>query len=141
MERIKFKIWNEETGVMLKWLDAKTPEEELIEEFERNVDMMGLGFDRYSHRKYLLYSGVTDKQGKEYCDGDIVRVNKFGFDSAAPLPENLVVRFYGGMFQLFRGKECLMGLNLNYIDDGEIIGTEYENPELMTVSFREREGE
>lgn len=79
----------------------------------------------------MLKSGVKDSKGKDYHDGDIVRVNKLTFKSSGPLPENLVVRLYDGMFQLFRDKEPLMGLHLGYIADGEVIGNIYENPELL----------
>ncbi|MEK3776653.1 YopX family protein [Paenibacillus sp. FSL K6-4396] len=79
----------------------------------------------------MLYSGIKDSKGKDYYDGDIVKVSKLNFESSGPLPENLVVRLYGGMFQLFRGKEPLMGLHLGYIEDGEVIGNIYENPELL----------
>lgn len=79
----------------------------------------------------MLKSGVKDSNGKDYYDGDIVKVNKLNFESSGPLPENLVVRLYGGMFQLFRGKEPLMGLHLGYIADGEVIGNIYENPEFL----------
>lgn len=131
MMEVKFKIWNEETQTMLKWENNGEPQEELIEEFERNVEIMGLAFYNEPKRKYLLYSGVKDKRGTEYCEGDIVRVNKLRFETSGMLPENLVVRFYGGMFQLYRGKANLMALHLKYIEDGEIIGNEYENPELI----------
>ncbi|OPG91316.1 hypothetical protein B2I21_35035 [Chryseobacterium mucoviscidosis] len=79
----------------------------------------------------MLKSGVKDSKGKDYYDGDIVKVNKLTFKSSGRLPENLVVRLYDGMFQLFRGKEPLMGLHLGYIADGEVIGNIYENPELL----------
>lgn len=79
----------------------------------------------------MLKSGVKDSKGNDYYDGDIVKVNKLTFKSSAPLPENLVVRLYDGMFQLFRDKEPLMGLHLGYIADGEVIGNIYENSELL----------
>ncbi|WP_145413779.1 YopX family protein [Paenibacillus xylanexedens] len=79
----------------------------------------------------MLKSGVKDSKGKDYYDGDIVKVNKLNFESSGPLPENLVVRLYEGMFQLFRGREPLMGLHLGYIADGEVIGNIYENPEFL----------
>ena len=79
----------------------------------------------------MLKSGVEDSKGNDYYDGDVVKVNKLTFGSSGPLPENLVVRLYGGMFQLFRNKEPLMGLHLGYIEDGEVIGNIYENPELL----------
>lgn len=83
------------------------------------------------HVELMLRSGVKDSKGNDYYDGDIVKVNKLNFESSGPLPENLVVRLYGGMFQLFRGRGPLMGLHLGYISDGEVIGNIYENPELL----------
>jgi hypothetical protein len=130
MNEIKFKIWDRKKRRMYTWIDDE-PQEELIEEFEESVDIMGLSFYKYTDKEYLLYSGLKDKHNKEYCVGDIVKVKKLTFESSATLPENLVVRYYGGMFQLFRGNECLMGLHLSYIEDGEIIGNIYENFDLL----------
>lgn len=129
MNDIKFKIWDSEKQKMYDW-EEDEPQEELIDEFESNVEMMGLAFYKYHKKEYLLYSGLKDKNNKEYCAGDIVKVNKLAFETSMPLPEKLVVKYYGGMFQLFRGNECLMGLHLLYIEDGEIIGNIYENPNM-----------
>jgi uncharacterized phage protein (TIGR01671 family) len=90
------------------------------------------GYDYQIDADILLFTEQKDRSGKEICEGDIVKVNKLTFESSAPLPENLIVKYYGGMFQLFRGNECLMGLHLLYIDDCEIIGNIYENPGLIT---------
>lgn len=81
----------------------------------------------------MQYTGIKDSKGNEVYEGDIIKVNKLTFESSAPLPENLTVTYYGGMFQFFRGKEPLMGLHLAYLDDGEIIGNIFENPELITA--------
>jgi hypothetical protein len=78
------------------------------------------------------YTGEVVRN-KEIYDGDIIKVNKLSFESSAPFPDNLNVQYYGGMFQLFRGKKALMGLHLLYLEDGEVIGTMYENPELINA--------
>lgn len=77
------------------------------------------------------FTGQIDAKGTPIYQGDILCIKQLTFESSAPLPENLNVEFYGGMFQLFRGNECLMGLNLSYIEDGEVIGDIYRNPELV----------
>ncbi|MBP1309183.1 putative phage protein (TIGR01671 family) [Paenibacillus sp. 1182] len=132
MNEFKFKIWDQKEHKMYEWVDGE-PQEELIEHFLESVEMLGLTFFKHPDQKYLLYSGQKDKHEKEYCDGDIVKVNKLTFGSSAPLPEFLIVRYYGGMFQLFRGNESLMGLHLLYIEDGEIVGNIYENPEMLEL--------
>lgn len=63
---------------------------------------------------------------KEIYHGDIIKVNKLTFESSSSLPENLNVQYYGGMYQLFREKEHLMGLHLLYLVDGEIVGNMFE---------------
>jgi hypothetical protein len=78
------------------------------------------------------FTGETVRE-KEIYDGDIIKVNKLTFESSASLPENLNVHYYGGMFQLFRGTEPLMGLHLLYLEDGEIIGTMFEKQKGITA--------
>jgi len=78
------------------------------------------------------FTGETVR-GKEIYDGDIIKVNKLTFESSVPLPENLNVQYYGGMFQLFRDKEPLAGLHLLYLEDGEIIGTMFESQKGITA--------
>lgn len=68
---------------------------------------------------------------KEIFHGDVIKVNQLTFESSAPLPENLNVEYYHGMYQLFRGREALMGLHLDYLKDGEVMGNMFENPELI----------
>ncbi|MGM1048379.1 MAG: YopX family protein [Bacillota bacterium] len=82
-----------------------------------------------------LPSGQNDRNGKVIYEGDILKVNKLTFKSSWPLPENLLVKFYGGMFQLYRGDENLMGLHLMYIEDGEVIGNIYDNPDLLEGGY------
>lgn len=77
------------------------------------------------------YTGLEDKNGKDIYEGDIIKVSELTFDSSGRLPENLNVVYYGGAFQLFRGKESLLGLHLLYIKEGEVIGNIHDNPELL----------
>jgi uncharacterized phage protein (TIGR01671 family) len=86
--------------------------------------------DQFHIRKF---SEEKDSNGKEIYEGDIIKVNKLTFESSVPLPQILNVNYYAGTFQFFRGNECLMGLHLSYLVDGEVIGNIYENPELVPV--------
>ena len=77
------------------------------------------------------FTGET-LNGKEIYDGDVIKVTKLSFDNSGPLPDILNVQYYGGMYQLYRGTKPLMGLHLLYLDEGEIIGRMFENPNLIT---------
>lgn len=77
------------------------------------------------------FTGET-LNGKEIYDGDVIKVTKLTFDTSGPLPDILNVQYYGGMYQLYRGTKPLMGLHLLYLDEGEIIGKMFENPNLIT---------
>jgi len=77
------------------------------------------------------YTDFKDKNGVEIYEKDIIRINELTFNSSGKLPENLNVVFCYGEFQLFRGKQSLMGLNLLYIKDGEVIGNTTDNPDLL----------
>ncbi|HDR5272581.1 hypothetical protein E8M24_31580 [Bacillus thuringiensis] len=114
MREIKFRAWDKEL--------------KQFSDMALNYKIADINY--YTDYEWMQYTGLKDKNGKEICEGDIVRVNKLTFENSGPLPENLVVKFYNGMFQLFRDDEYLYGLHLMYIEDGEVIGNIYENQNL-----------
>jgi len=146
MKKIKARLYAKKSKEMIDWEKLKIHFNELTV-LDDNEDS-----DMYS--PFMFYTGVNDQtkweqlteeekqkwieegnsptewKGREIYDGDIIKVHSFTTDTSVKLPENLVVRYYGGMFQLYRGKENLMGLHLLYIEHGEVIGNMYQNPEL-----------
>jgi uncharacterized phage protein (TIGR01671 family) len=71
----------------------------------------------------LQYTGLTDKNGKEIYEGDIIHL-KFG-----ELNANLVVKWdkYMGLKYHNGGWTSLVHVDTH----GEVIGNKFENPELL----------
>lgn len=121
--KIRYTFKHIETGEIEKRMYTLTQLE------ERNVKQLSHCFDKNYGYELIgrdEYTGVNDKNDDEIYENDVIKVNKLTFKSSGKLPENLIVKYYDGKFQLFRGDECLMGLHLGYVDDGEVIGSIYE---------------
>lgn len=73
----------------------------------------------------------SEWRGKEIYENDILDVIQLTFESDKT-PEQLIVKYYGGMFQLFRGDSPLMGLHLSYLKECNVIGNTHDNPELIS---------
>lgn len=93
------------------------------------------------------FTGLRDSErtkehpeGQKIYEGDIIQIEEFYVDTSEPLPDILNVRFYEGMFQLFRKSQSLMGLHLGRIKKGKVIGNTSDNPDLLKAVF-EREGD
>ena len=125
MEQPKFKGFSKYTKTWEYghgWLKSTDTEAILLTDKGRVVcDIASIG----------QFTGIT-LSGKDIYRGDIIQVKKFTFESSVPLPVHLNVEIYKGMYQLYRGNENLMGLHLLYLEEGEVVGTMFENAELVT---------
>lgn len=95
------------------------------------VDHRVLGeADRVNHYEVVpetvgQFTGLTDKNGKEIYEGDILYMWNTGMKKA-------IVKFTHGTFALFvEDDKYLQPLNLQYWLDSEIIGNIHDNPELF----------
>lgn len=71
----------------------------------------------YGDLKYIQYTGLHDKNGKEIYEGDIVRYRKYMDEEIICTEEIKDIRYCPPIIQ--------------YSGDCEVIGNIYENPELV----------
>lgn len=113
--QIKFRAWNNDRGKFYysdKYLSLFS--------FFRKIDRVNV----LSNTSLQQYTGLTDKNGKEIYEGDIVK-HKLQEDVKGN------ISFYEGSFivGIALTRNSLINFNVpNYI---EIIGNIHENPELL----------
>lgn len=110
----KFRVWDNHYK---KWLTA--------EAMELNVKLNPVGggaFTVLPLDKFIdisQFTGLTDKNGKEICEGDVVEC--YGMAQSITIDGFHGYRFMFGLDTLTREN----GVN------GKVIGNIYENPELL----------
>lgn len=80
------------------------------------------------------FTGLTDKNGKEIWDRDIIEFTTFdynGVDTQKVGELKFVDGCFGIIFQDFDGENRFYPLFRLTIDDIEVIGNIYENPDLV----------
>lgn len=123
----KFRVWSEERQMMSKvW--------KITEEDDGGVEICSDGFkdgvhsfvydEPVSDLKLMQSTGLTDKNGVEIFEGDVVIIPDYD-----DFPR-MVVKYVQGTYCLFEDDNCLEALT-DYYEDSEVIGNIYENPELV----------
>lgn len=91
---------------------------------------LGTAFE-FTAFSLMQFTGLTDKNGREIYEGDILTGGILHMTSGVRLSNESVattVTFRDGMFKL--GKVSLLSFHKN----AEVIGNIYENPELLEVT-------
>ena len=118
-----FRAWNKENKKMI--------DVDILNWNNGEVDFIGDGITfilKAKDIKLMQSTGLTDKNGKEIFEGDVVKMAKNVYSEPTYYE---VVRHRGGAYRL-ESKQYRCELWLRHTDC-EIAGNIYENPELVEV--------
>jgi uncharacterized phage protein (TIGR01671 family) len=143
MREIKFRAWDEKNQEMV-FISLKF----LVDFF--NADNVGFGGkDGFSAYKWMQFTGLTDKNGKEVYEGDILRQHwpndrislariYFNEDLAGFKARNIVTDDWTKEGLVAHLKEQRdNGYIISLSQDSEVIGNIYENPDLLAPDCKD----
>ena len=117
MREIKFRVWDTRDKKMLRFA----------------VGILNTLTNSFSDGRliFLQYTELKDKRAKEIYEGDIVKTDnhngihffavKYIVDSGGSL----------GAFEFVSNEDNVLSVHCEAINNGEVIGNIYENPELL----------
>ena len=113
---LKFRVWDK-----------------LLKKWSKNSHKLLYGndgticFEKGDRYEFMQFTGLHDSHGREIYEGDIVSDGRLGVVGYFPeIASFLVLTTHGG-------QECLQGLGIGkpHLEETEVIGNIYENPELL----------
>ena len=121
---IKFRAWDKHEKCMYAWADL-TPEMP-VGDPKANLDEY---FNRNYSFEFMQFTGLTDKNGKEVFEGDILLYEKMTHDGLIPKDKYEIRWSEPNSGFWCRG---IYPFTLGMAKETRVIGNIYETPELLT---------
>lgn len=125
MRELKFRAWNKEKEIMV-YEDEDNSADYWDGIHASDVELVNYRLQRDEEYIWLQYTGLSDKNGRWIYEGD-VRENLFG-KTFIVVYENELASFIGEYIE--GGFDYLADCGADSI----LLGTKYENPDLLEVS-------
>jgi uncharacterized phage protein (TIGR01671 family) len=133
MREFKFRAWDNVKNKMY----FTGIQDEVVISFDSNglvatdITEHDWGFKELHHLKYMQYTGLKDKNGKEIYEGDVVK--GYWWEKGKSHRHIGRVDYVMNAFKV-RGVKQYLGFDDGLNPSYEIIGNIYENPELLEQS-------
>ncbi len=133
MREIKFRVWDKKNK---KWIDdsdiAINQKGLLFVRYEGQVEFQPMSLTKSSNFKVVLYTGINDKKGKEIYQGDVVEIKSIdGIYYEKICWNKSESRLEDNCWEFSDSTGW-------FVEELEIIGSIYENPELLTQMNEKR---
>jgi len=119
MRTIKFRFWSPQGKAF-------------VEQYKYN----GLVDELFDEREWRIlvpsqYTGLIDKNGKELFEGDIIQIESDQYPSLND--KKYVVEYKNGSFiaEVINPKSTFNFYFMHHVSKFEILGSKFENPELL----------
>ena len=135
MREINFRAWDTKTKKFIVGIPPKSYMLDSDEWDHHDCEEDPCFYPHYVFEHYGLegrilfqqYTGLKDSKGKEIYEGDLIKYTKDSYDKIGPGK----VEFIAGMFVCSWNDQTDSELGYMMIDNMEVVGNIYENPELV----------